>query len=306
MNKAAQAYFQTKVNTTDQGQLLLLLYDGALRFLQQAREKMLAKDYAGKGILISKVIDILNELTNTLNLEKGGTLAENLNNLYFLCTTRLLQANLKMNVEQLDNVVSILSGLRSAYAEIIETPEARRASAQISARLNVDASVNQRAAVQMQNTAAPTGLGRMQARNAYGAQNTMPNVAPTMQPSMPAVGTQPTPVSTSVTPQAPATPVAQEIAQQVLQQTTQLQQTQQAEEAQQNIVSQSDKAAAIPFAASPTTVAAQPVPVVGTTPKVSEAPVAESTTKPTAKAPLNAPKQGFGVSGFAYTKAFGK
>ena len=47
-NKAAQAYIQTKVGTTDQGQLLLLLYDGALRFLQQAREKMLAKDYAGK------------------------------------------------------------------------------------------------------------------------------------------------------------------------------------------------------------------------------------------------------------------
>ena len=41
-NKAAQAYIQTKVGTTDQGQLLLLLYDGALRFLQQAREKMLA------------------------------------------------------------------------------------------------------------------------------------------------------------------------------------------------------------------------------------------------------------------------
>ncbi len=303
MNKAAQAYFQTKVNTTDQGQLLLLLYDGALRFLQQAREKMLAKDYAGKGILISKVIDILNELTNTLNLEKGGTLAENLNNLYFLCTTRLLQANLKMNVEQLDNVVSILSGLRSAYAEIIETPEARRASAQISARLNVDASVNQRAAVQIQNTTAPTGLGRMQARNAYGVQNAMTNVPPAMQASRSAVGTAPSAVPTSATPQAPATPVAQEIAQQVLQQTTQLQQTQQAPEALQNNASQSDKAAAIPFAASPTMAPVQPASVA---PKASEAPVAEGTAKPTPKAPANAPKQGFGVSGFAYTKAFGK
>ena len=59
MNKAAQAYFQTKVGTTDQGQLLLMLYDGALKFLQQARTKMIANDYAGKGILISKVIDIM-------------------------------------------------------------------------------------------------------------------------------------------------------------------------------------------------------------------------------------------------------
>ena len=63
MNKAAQAYFQTKVGTTDQGQLLLMLYDGALTFIQQARTKMMANDYAGKGILISKVIDIINELS---------------------------------------------------------------------------------------------------------------------------------------------------------------------------------------------------------------------------------------------------
>ena len=45
MNKAAQAYFQTKVNTTDQGQLLLMLYDGALNYLQQARDKMLARAF---------------------------------------------------------------------------------------------------------------------------------------------------------------------------------------------------------------------------------------------------------------------
>ena len=87
-NKAAQAYIQTKVGTTDQGQLLLLLYDGALRFLQQAREKMLAKDYAGKGVYISKALDIIGELSSSLNMEKGGELATNLNNLYFLCIYR--------------------------------------------------------------------------------------------------------------------------------------------------------------------------------------------------------------------------
>lgn len=170
-NKAAQAYFQTKVSTTDQGQLLLLLYDGALNFLQQARVKMLEKDYAAKGILISKVIDIVSELANTLNLEKGGTLAENLNNLYFLCTTRLLQANLKMNVEQLDSVTSILSGLRSAYAQIINTPEAQKVAAQIATKINSAGSMTQRGAVVAgQTPAAPGALGQVQARMAYGQQ----------------------------------------------------------------------------------------------------------------------------------------
>jgi len=135
MNKAAQAYFQTKVGTTDQGQLLLMLYDGALTFIQQARTKMMANDYAGKGILISKVIDIINELSASLNMDKGGSLAVNLNNLYLLCTARLLRANLKMDLDSLNSVESILSGLRGAYAQIIETPEARKVGDDIASRL---------------------------------------------------------------------------------------------------------------------------------------------------------------------------
>ncbi len=278
MNKAAQAYFQTNVNTTDQGQLLLLLYDGALKFLQQAREKMLEKDYAAKGILISKVIDILNELTNTLNLEKGGSLAENLNNLYFLCTTRLLQANLKMNVEQLDNVASILSGLRSAYAEIIETPEARRASAQIASKLNVDASVGQRAAVQTQHTTMPTAMGKMQARNAYGA----------MQRSAPA----PVPAAEQKT-KAPASGIAAVMA------------------AQQAPT----KAAALAFSPAaeeaPAKTEAQAAPVASVV-EATSVPVEPSTTTPatsgasTATKPVASPAGGFGVKGLAYAKAFGK
>lgn len=178
MNKAAHAYFQTKVGTTDQGQLLLMLYDGALNYLQQARDKMIAKDYAAKGLLISKVIDIVNELSCTLNMEKGGTLAENLNNLYFLCTARLLQANLKMNVEQLDSVSGILSGLRSAYAQILETPEAQKAAAQIATRLNAAASMSQRAAPIMAPPVQASGVaGQMQARAAYGQQGAQTGLA---------------------------------------------------------------------------------------------------------------------------------
>lgn len=167
MNKAANAYFQTKVSTTDQGQLLIMLYDGALRYLAQARDKILAKDYAGKGILISKVIDIINELSSSLNMEKGGSLATNLNNLYVLCTARLLQANLKLDLEALDSVVQILSGLRSAYAQIIETPEAKKAAAEISGRMQPQGSSIKTAQPVMTGGQAPTApRGRAQA--AYG------------------------------------------------------------------------------------------------------------------------------------------
>lgn len=180
MNKAANAYFQTKVSTTDQGQLLIMLYDGALRYLSQARDKILAKDYAAKGVLISKVIDIINELSSSLNLEKGGSLATNLNNLYILCTARLLQANLKMNVESLDSVTQILSGLRSAYAQIIETPEAKKAAAEISTRMQPAGSVTKVAQPIM--SGQPTVAPRAHAHAAYGRV-----------PGNPVVASEPTP-----------------------------------------------------------------------------------------------------------------
>lgn len=172
MNKAANAYFQTKVSTTDQGQLLLMLYDGALRFLAQAREKIEAKDFAAKGVLISKVIDIINELSGSLNLEKGGSLATNLNNLYVLCTARLLQANLKLDLQALDSVVQILSGLRSAYAQIIETPEAKKASAEIAGRMQ---SATKRAAPIMPSVAPSAAAApRANVAAAYGRQAMRP------------------------------------------------------------------------------------------------------------------------------------
>lgn len=212
MNKAAKAYFQTRVSTTDQGQLLLMLYDGALNYLQQAREKMIAKDFAGKGILISKVIDIVNELSASLNMEKGGSLAVNLNNLYILCTARLLQANLKMSVESLDSVVQILSGLRGAYAQIIETPEARRAAAEIAGRMQPKGSQISHQPIIPQ--AAPvTAVPRSQAQAAYGrtARQVGLSVLPPIMPppgaaDIPSVSTPAAPQPTIQQP-APTSPV---------------------------------------------------------------------------------------------------
>lgn len=139
MQNVAHAYLQTQVGTTGQGEIVVMLFDGALRFLAQARDKMQAKDYAGKGQLISRALDIVNELDSSLNMEVGGELAKNLHQLYFLCTTRLLQANLKLDMDKLDSVVEILSGLRGAFAQVLATPEAQAACAQLGAKRNAQA-----------------------------------------------------------------------------------------------------------------------------------------------------------------------
>lgn len=141
MIKGAKAYFQTQVKTTTQGDLLIMLYDGAIKFLNQAKVKMVEKDYAQKGILISKAIDVIAELDGSLNSEKGGEVAQNLHNLYFFCNTRLLKANLEMNTEIVDEIIRILEGLREAFNQIkheaptITPPGAGATSTQSTARL---------------------------------------------------------------------------------------------------------------------------------------------------------------------------
>lgn len=109
---------QTHVTTTSPGHLVVMLYDGAITFLEQAKIEIENKRIAQKGILISQALDIIAELDGSLNAEKGGEIATNLHRLYAYCNSRLLMANLKMDIAPIDEVIKILSSFRSAFEEI--------------------------------------------------------------------------------------------------------------------------------------------------------------------------------------------
>jgi len=145
MQRAAGVYLQTQVTTTSQGDLVVMLYDGAIKFLNQAKGYLAANDMAKKGIAISKALDILNELDSTLNVEKGGSLAKNLHGLYLFCSNHLVKANLKKSPAMIDEVIRVLSGLRAAYAQILTLPEAQAAAQQAAANLHATAILPPRA-----------------------------------------------------------------------------------------------------------------------------------------------------------------
>lgn len=175
MRQAAKVYMETQVTTTSQGQILIMLYDGAIKFLNQAKERIAAKDYAGKGMLISNAIDVINELASSLNPEKGGDLAANLNQLYFYCNKRLFMANSRMDIAPIDEVIKILSGIRSAYAQIVDSPEAVAAMAQ--AQANAAPAKAPRAPIGVHTAPAGAPVPAAKARNAYAVQNTAQNAA---------------------------------------------------------------------------------------------------------------------------------
>lgn len=141
MYKATQAYFKTQLTTTSQGELVVLLYDGAIKFLRRAKEKMEEKDYAEKGVYISKTLDIIQELDSSLDMEKGGDLSKNLRGLYLYAQGRLLKANLKMDQELVEEVIVMLSSLREAFSSIVNNPEAIQAQKQ--AREQTPININQ-------------------------------------------------------------------------------------------------------------------------------------------------------------------
>ncbi len=164
MNNAAQTYFNTQVNTVHQGDILLLLYETAIRHLNTAKEKIAEKDMAAKGLLITKTIDIVHALDNSLNSDYGEDLATNLHNLYTLCNARLLQANLKADPEIIDGVISTLSGIRDAFAEVLEDPHAQAVAQQMSAQKSAQKS----AYVARQTTsAASAGTGKAVGNSVY-------------------------------------------------------------------------------------------------------------------------------------------
>ena len=100
-------------------QLVLLLFDGAIDAIADARMRMNMGDIPGKGKAIGRASRIIGEgLLPALDMERGGQIAVNLRSLYEYMMKRLVEANLHNQPELLGEVMSLLYELRGAWAQI--------------------------------------------------------------------------------------------------------------------------------------------------------------------------------------------
>ena len=118
--RGLDSYRRTAVESSSPVQLVVMLYDGALRFCSDARGAILRRDVAAKGKALSKALAIVGELQATLDLERGGDVATSLHQLYSFLTDRLLAASFSQSVEPLDQAVRVLTNLRDAWAGVGE------------------------------------------------------------------------------------------------------------------------------------------------------------------------------------------
>lgn len=115
-------YQEIHVKTADQGKLILMMYDGAIIFLQQSKELNREKDFIGKSEKITKTQDILFELIAALNMN-AGPIAVNLKSLYMYIIKRLFDANNKKDIHAIDESLKIMTELRGAWEKIVSKPE---------------------------------------------------------------------------------------------------------------------------------------------------------------------------------------
>ena len=123
---AISTYKETKVKTASQGQLVMMLYDEAVKCLDRALE-LLSLNVGGKknpgniekiSKSILKTQEIITELTVSLDFEQGGEIAKSLFALYTWFNKELLEANIAQDMRRITAVRFQLNELRSAWAEI--------------------------------------------------------------------------------------------------------------------------------------------------------------------------------------------
>ncbi|MBP1689912.1 MAG: flagellar biosynthesis protein FliS [Deltaproteobacteria bacterium] len=116
---SAQQYQQAQFATVDRGQLLLMMFDGAQRFLSQAEQRLPADDVTGFLTALGRAQAVIAELLSTLDHQRGGEIAVNLDRLYRFMLDHLIEANVAKSVRHVGQVRRILGIIGDAYREVL-------------------------------------------------------------------------------------------------------------------------------------------------------------------------------------------
>jgi len=120
MSYGYNAYKKTSVSTASKEQILLMLYQAAIKNCKKAIEAINDKKIAAKGEYIGKLQDIVIELNNSLDFEVGGDIAKELSSLYDYILFSSTQANIKIDAQPLEGCLNVLNTLYEGWSEAIK------------------------------------------------------------------------------------------------------------------------------------------------------------------------------------------
>lgn len=117
-HKGLAAYRNTEVQSRTPLELVVMLYDGALKFLAEGRAAIERKDIPARREAFGKALAIISELQSTLNIEGGGPVATSLDELYTYVTGRIIESAAQNAVGPLDEARKVLTPLRDGWHQI--------------------------------------------------------------------------------------------------------------------------------------------------------------------------------------------
>lgn len=117
-NKGLNAYRTTEAASRTPLELVVMLYDGAIRFIGVAKDAIGRGDIRGRSQGISRALAIVSELQNTLDVQRGGDMAASLDDLYRYLTQRLVHATIHNDTAALDEARRLLETLRDGWNSI--------------------------------------------------------------------------------------------------------------------------------------------------------------------------------------------
>jgi len=120
MNYGLGAYKKTSIHTASKEQVLLMLYQAAIKNCKKAIEAVERKDIPQKGVYIGKMQDIVIELNNSLDHKVGGSIATELSSLYDYILFASTQANIKIDAAPLKSCLDVLNTLYEGWGQAIK------------------------------------------------------------------------------------------------------------------------------------------------------------------------------------------
>ena len=114
---ASQGYRENSVLTATPERLVVMLYDGANRFLIQAAAAMRSDAHATTNSKLQRAEAIIDELMATLDMDQGEV-SERLQSIYLFCRRTLMEARVERDAQKVDQVAGLLGELREAWAQI--------------------------------------------------------------------------------------------------------------------------------------------------------------------------------------------
>jgi flagellar protein FliS len=114
----AERYRTQEIMTSTPCQLVVKLYDKAINSLMQAEDAVKRRDVKARHAANRKALDIISHLTNTLDMERGGEIARNLQRLYDFMCVRLVEVDLNNDAQAARDVIGLLQPLRASWQQL--------------------------------------------------------------------------------------------------------------------------------------------------------------------------------------------